>query len=89
MRKLAHATIREFFVRIYEMRNRVTQFPPFALNQEIGLDELKEIAEFGAPNAWQRELYKQRFDVSIKPIEDLIDFFERLEAAEKIFLSAK
>ena len=88
MRKPKHSTIREFFVRIYEMRNRMSQFPPFGHDQEIGLDELKEIAEFGAPNTWQRELYKQGFDVSVKPIEDLIDFFERLEAAEKIFVSA-
>ena len=70
MRKPKHSTICEFFVRIYEMRNRMSQFPPFGHGQEIGLDELKEIAEFGAPNTWQRELYKQGFDVSVRPIED-------------------
>ena len=88
MRKPRHATVREFFVRIYKMRNRMKQFPPFQMNQEIGIDELKEIIEFGAPSLWQREIYKQDFDVAARPIEDLVDFFERLEAAEKIFVSA-
>ena len=77
MRKPHHSKIRKFFVSTYKMRNRMKQFPPFGKGQEIGIDELKEIVEFGAPCQWQHEIYKQGFDVSDRSIKDSLASFLR------------
>ena len=52
------------------------------------IDEIKEIIEFAAPQSWQRELLKQGVDVTQKSLEDIVDFFERLETSEQIYGSS-
>ena len=88
MRKSKATTIREFYVRVLEINNRCDSFPPFGQNQKMATDEIKEIVEFAAPQSWQKELLRQGVDVTKKSIEELVDFFERLETAEQIYGSA-
>ena len=88
MRKSKATTIREFYVRVLEINNRCDSFPPFGQNQKMATDEIKEIVEFAAPQSWQKELLRQGVDVTKKSIEELVDFFERLEISEKIYGSA-
>jgi hypothetical protein len=89
LRKPRDMKIREFYVRVLDLRNRQNNFPPFAPDQKMGMDELKEIVEFGCPSTWQKEIYRQGFDVSSKTLEQLIDFYERMETTEDIYGSHK
>ena len=88
MRKSRGMTIREFYVRTLEINNRCAKFPPFKANQKMQDDEIKEIIEFAAPQSWQRELLKQGVEVTTKSLEELVDFFERLETSEQIYGSS-
>ena len=88
MRKSRGMTIREFYVRTFEINNRCAKFPPFKANLKMQDDEIKEIIEFAAPQSWQRELLKQGVEVTSKSLEELVDFFERLETSEQIYGSS-
>ena len=85
IRKPLDMKVRDFYVRILDLRNRQSSFPPFAEGQKMGMDELKEIIEFGCPATWQKEIYRQGFDVSNKTLEQLVDFYERMETTEDIY----
>ena len=58
--------------------------PPFRGDQaRFTDDEFKEIILFGIPNSWKKEMDKFDFDPFEKTITQMVEFCERMEAADE------
>ena len=61
----------------------IPSLPPFNEDQSLGPDELVDILLHGTPRAWQKEMDRQGFaPLEHTPVE-VVDFMERIEAAEE------
>ena len=82
MRKPAGMLIRAYVARIYELNKYLKEFLPFGENQALSDDQLVELVECGIPNAWQKQMVVQGFELIDHTLHDLINFAERLEVTE-------
>jgi hypothetical protein len=82
MRKPRDMTTREFSARLMEMNSYLKEFPPFDLDQELAMEELIDILEFGVPNSWQKNMVLQGFDPLIHTPSEFVAFCERHEFTE-------
>lgn len=83
MRKPADMTVRTYVnlinrINIEEMQH----LPPFQPANALTNDEILDIITYGLPKSWTREMDKQDFDPYNATIGSLVNFCERLEAAE-------
>jgi hypothetical protein len=76
---------REWLARLIEINEMLVEFPPnFNNEQKIPEDELKDIVEFGVPNAWRTIWVQHDFQPMQKDMAEIVDFCERIEYAEQI-----
>jgi hypothetical protein len=76
---------REWLARLIEINEMLVEFPPnFNNEQKIPEDELKDIVEFGVPNAWRTIWVQHDFQPMQKNMAEIVDFCERIEYAEQI-----
>ena len=69
---------------VQEMNQDFKCFPDAGEDPSLPEDELADIVEAGCPNVWQRQELIQGFDPTEHSLTELMEFFERLETAEKI-----
>jgi len=62
--------------------------PPFAMNQSLSEEELKDIIHEGLPAAWKYDMTHQGFDCLVSPLEQMIHFCERMEATPNFLMLA-
>ena len=79
-------TTREWLARVFELNNFLTRFPgtgtPEVRPNKMDDDEIKEIAEYGIPYQWQRQMRVLNFNATEKTVPEFIDFCKRLENLE-------
>ena len=82
LRKPSWITTREFMSRMTELNELLDRFPNFDPDQRLPEDEIMDIAEFGVPNKWQKQMVLQGFDTVNHTPNEFVEFCERLEATE-------
>ena len=83
MRKPRDMGVRRYYQNLLRINYQIIpKLPPFGTNQSIGKDELLDVLLFGTPKSWQKEMERQGFDPMDKPLKDVVDFMERIEATE-------
>ena len=75
---------RQFISELIQMNDKLDKYPPYAANQKLTELEMLEIAEFGAPQTWQKNMIAHNFDCSTKSITEVIEFGERQETLESL-----
>ena len=85
LRKPLEMTVRQFVTAIQDLNQDFKYFPDAKDDPSLPEDELADIIEGGCPNSWQREELIQGFDVTEHSITELMEFFERLETAERLY----
>jgi hypothetical protein len=84
-RKPADMKLRTFANHITNINEQeLPNMPPFGPRdqQMLSTDEIIDIILNGIPRSWTREMDKQDFDPVAKTLAEVIDFCERMEAAE-------
>ena len=83
-RKPADMTIREFTNYVTTINDdELPILPPFGGNtQKLSDDEIVDILLNGIPRSWTREMDKLDFDPVVSTLSKVIQFCERMEAAE-------
>ena len=83
-RKPLDMTTREYVNHICRINDdELPNLAPFGGNrQKLSADELIDIVLNGVPRNWIRDMDKQDFDPIIKTLAEVVDFCERMEAAE-------
>ena len=82
LRKPAEMSIRDFMSRMTEINGYLKKFPPFGADQSLPQEEILDIAEFGTPNSWQKQMVVQGFDPVNNTVSAFVEFCERLEQTE-------
>jgi hypothetical protein len=83
LQKKRDMTVREFITRLVEINKYLELFPPgFETGQKLPVDEIMDIAEFGVPGSWQRQMILHDFDPVTSTPSAFIEFCERVECAE-------
>ena len=83
-RKPAGMKVRTYYQHLLRINmDEIPRLPPFAVDQELGMDEMLDILLFGTPKSWQREMDRQGYDPMDNPITLTLDFMERQEANEE------
>ena len=85
LRKPQGMKIRDYFGRYIELNNYLKMFPPPPPTKKMPMDEILEHAEFAIPSSWQRQFVLQGFNAVTCPMEEFIEFCERLELSESIY----
>ena len=85
LRKPEDTTVRQYMTAIQEMNQDFKYFPDAGDNPFLPEDELADIVEAGCPNTWQHQELIQGFDAMEHSLTELMEFFECLETAEKIY----
>ena len=89
MRKPAGMRTRTYVNHLLRINNEELPYlPPFARNQGLSTDEIIDIVLYGVPKSWVNKMDEHDFDPLARTIGDLINFCERLEAAEHHEVSA-
>ena len=86
MRKPRKLKMREFMARVEELNHDLRYFPVFVPGSRLLEDELLDIYENGVPNSWQKQFLLQGFDPIEHSKQEFLEFCERLEATEDIFV---
>jgi hypothetical protein len=86
MRKPRKLKMREFMARVEELNHDLRYFPVFVPGARLLEDELLDIYENGVPNSWQKQFLLQGFDPIEHTKQEFLEFCERLEATEDIFV---
>ena len=83
-RKPADMTIREFCTHLTRINDEeLPVLPPFGGGaQKLSNDEIIDIILNGIPRSWTREMDKLDFDPVVQPLSEVLNFCERMEAAE-------
>ena len=84
MRKPSDVSVRVHLQRINQLNAELKEFPSYNDDQNLSEDELKELIEFAVPPSWRRETIAQGCDTLERPLEDTLEFFERLELVKGI-----
>jgi hypothetical protein len=84
MRKPADMKIRTYMSHIFNINNEELPYlPPFAGDsQKLDKDDIVEVILNACPNSWTNEMTRQNFDTDCHTLKEIIEFCERLEAAE-------
>lgn len=82
LRKPLETKIRNFMSRLVEINSYLTEFPPYAPNQSLPMDEVLEIATFAVPAKWQKAMNMHGFDATLHSPSEFVEFCERLEFSE-------
>lgn len=82
MRKPVDMTTRVYAARINEINSYLSDFPPFEDNQQLAVDEINLILEFGVPKSWQKNMVLQGFEPMIHTPNEIVEFCERHEFTE-------
>ena len=82
MRKPREVAMREFAARVSELNEYLSEFPPYAVNQNLSNEEIVDILEFAVPNSWQKSMVLQGFDPLIHTVSEFVSFCERHEYTE-------
>jgi hypothetical protein len=61
----------------------IPSLPPFNEEQSLSADEIVDILLHGTPRSWQREMDRQGFAPLEHTPAEVVDFMERIEAAEE------
>ena len=84
MRKPADMRTRDYVAHINRLNwQELTKLPPAARGQALPLAEVKDIVTYGIPKSWMRRMDEFGFDPDTQSLEAIINFCERLEAAEE------
>lgn len=85
MRKPLDMSVREYANRLMTINNdELNKLPPaFDNTQKLSDDEIIDILTSGIPKSWIREMDKQNFDPTEGTITEVLNFCERMEAAEE------
>jgi hypothetical protein len=86
MRKPRKLKMRDFMARVEELNHDLRYFPTFVPGARLLEDELLDIYENGVPNTWQKQFLLQGFDPIEHSKSEFLEFCERLEATEDIFV---
>ena len=78
-------SIRQYMTGIQEMNQDFKYFPDAGNNPFLPEYELTDIIEVGCPNTWQHQELVQGIDAMEHSLTELMEFFECLETAEKIY----
>jgi hypothetical protein len=86
IRKPADMPVRTFFNHIARINyEELPKLPPnYNRAQSLSQDEIIDILLFAFPQSWQSEMNRQGFDPQEHTPMELIDFCERIEAAEEM-----
>ena len=83
MRKPPTVTIREYVNRMVELNDYLREFPNVDPDKHLFDDSsLLAIIEYGLPNSWNKEMFRQGFDPIEHTIEEVVEMCERMEQAE-------
>jgi hypothetical protein len=83
-RKPYEMKIRTFANHVNRINNdELPHLPPFSNFQKLDDDDLIALIRKGTPNKWKAEMIKMNFDHDKQSLEELIEFFERLENADE------
>ena len=89
MRKPAGMRTRAYVNHLLRINNEELPYlPPFGRDQGLSTDEIIDIVLYGVPKSWVNKMDEHDFDPLARTIGDLINFCERLEAAEHHDVSA-
>ena len=85
-RKPSDMTARQFYNHFTRINTEeLPALPPlFNASQSLGSDESVDIIMFAVPKKWHGEMERQGFDPFAATPNEIIDFCERLEAAESV-----
>ena len=78
LRKPNDMTTREFISHMVEINKYLKSFPDFQAKQELHNNKIMDIAEFGMPNSWQKQMVLQGFNPLAKSTNEFIEFCKRL-----------
>ena len=83
-RKPLDMKVRNYYQAVARINDEeIPQLPPFNAHQKLTNDEVLDIVLHGTPKSWQVEMDRQGFDPMDKPLIDVVDFMENIEAAEE------
>ena len=83
MRKPPTMTTRTYVANLIRINDEeLPMLPPFGANQSLTVDELVDIVTFGVPKSWTRKMDEHAFDPIAEGLAELINFCERMEAAD-------
>ena len=84
MRKPPGMTTRTYAANLLRInQDELVMLPPFTgAAQSLTPDELIDIVTYGIPKSWTRKMDEHDFDPITKGLSELINFCERMEAAE-------
>ena len=85
MKKPPNMRFRTYAAHIMKInKEKNLELPPFKdTEQVLKKDDLVDILLNGMPTAWEDKMDKHNFDPEAHPIQELIDFCERLESVEQ------
>ena len=84
LKKPREMSWRQLISELIQMNDKLDKYPPYAANQKLTELEMLEIAEFGAPQTWQKNMIAHNFDCATKSITEVIEFGERQETLESL-----
>ena len=82
MRKPRTVKTREYMARFVEMNEYLREFPGYEEGKELQADDIMDIAEFGVPATWQRQMVVHGFDPLDHTVAEFVEFCERMEYTE-------
>ena len=79
---------KKYVARLIEINNYFPQFPPVtqggAKPTKLPDEDISDLLEFGLPPTWQKQMALMDFDPVEHPIQDFVEFCERMEEWEII-----
>jgi hypothetical protein len=84
-RKPATLTIKQYYARYKEVNEYLALFNEEGAANRLDEDEVKEHLYYSIPNRWQKEMIMHGFEPIERPIDEFLEFCERLEVTEGIY----
>ena len=82
-RKPLEMPIKEFYNHFTRINTQeLPNLPPFDADQHLSDDEVVDILLYATPKSWYAEMQRQGFDPFSQGPDAVVDFMERIEAAE-------
>ena len=80
---LNHQTVREYWIRLNELNEYLTYFPPSGTAgttpAKLDEDEMKEIITYNIPNEMKNACRKFQFDITKKDTKEGLEFLQSIE----------